>query len=611
MTSQAYMTHIFLQNVQLDKIVPQIISFKPVYTDKSLPLKILSFSDNSFISPNVSVHTDKSLPNVSVNLDNSLISPNVPIYNSQTSTYIEKYANQKFFGSCFEERKIESEKKVFPLVYNKLDISKCKIHICSKGCTLKTSYHPQFVDSKISGCSYCEKQEDIVKRICKFRNFNYIEFDNEKKMIKYECDKNVPHECKMTFDDIRRGRGCSKCKKENVKRKCNNLGCDCKKLGLGYYSKNMKFLCKHYNFAILYEELVANWDFILNEVLPDKIFPQEQGEYWFRCKKYGICYEHCLSHRVRSNVICPYCCSKCPRVCNGNSFISTHPKLCEEWDFDENFLYPNEVTQGSDYIASWICKVNPEHIKYRESVNVRTRKNRSGCPRCVNKAYEQRIGGHDHFVKVVSEIHNNKYSYPERYINGASKIGIFCPVISKYTNEQHGLFRQEANSHKKGSGCKKCAEEQTDSKGIIHIKTLLKLLNYNFETEKIFEGLMDKKNLRIDIFLYVTNIDGEKIQIVIEWDGVQHFISVPFWGGEEGLVKSKKRDLIKDKYFVKNGISLLRFADKSLPTLEELNSLIETCKTTQIYKSYDHYISVLEEDIDFSITNIKVIETEF
>lgn len=61
--------------------------------------------------------------------------------------------------------------------------------------------------------------------------------------------------------------------------------------------------------------------------------------------------------------------------------------------------------------------------------------------------------------------------------------------------------------------------------------------------------------LRVDFALI-----GERGELegVIEYDGVQHYEPVDFFGGEEGLKKSKERDKMKDDYCRANNIPLLR-----------------------------------------------------
>jgi len=44
----------------------------------------------------------------------------------------------------------------------------------------------------------------------------------------------------------------------------------------------------------------------------------------------------------------------------------------------------------------------------------------------------------------------------------------------------------------------------------------------------------------------------------IEYDGVQHFKSIDYFGGENGFKKRQQNDKIKNIYCIKNKIKLLR-----------------------------------------------------
>jgi len=57
------------------------------------------------------------------------------------------------------------------------------------------------------------------------------------------------------------------------------------------------------------------------------------------------------------------------------------------------------------------------------------------------------------FKKEVNDVHNNKYKYPDEYVNAHTKLKIVCPT--------HGLFYQKPNNHLSGQGCPKCAGKIT------------------------------------------------------------------------------------------------------------------------------------------------------
>lgn len=84
-------------------------------------------------------------------------------------------------------------------------------------------------------------------------------------------------------------------------------------------------------------------------------------------------------------------------------------------------------------------------------------------------------------------------------------------------------------------------------------KEIFNLLNINsieFETHKRYDFL---KGLSLDFFIPSKNI-------AIECQGIQHFISVPFFGGDEKFNELLERDRLKRELCEINGIKLLYFS---------------------------------------------------
>lgn len=90
---------------------------------------------------------------------------------------------------------------------------------------------------------------------------------------------------------------------------------------------------------------------------------------------------------------------------------------------------------------------------------------------------------------------------------------------------------------------------------------------YEYEIEKTFEGLKYKKLLKYDFYV-------ESLNLLVEYDGEQHFIPIELWGGDKKLKILQLRDSLKNKYAKDNGIDLLRIRfdedirEKLLPYLQ-------------------------------------------
>jgi len=92
-----------------------------------------------------------------------------------------------------------------------------------------------------------------------------------------------------------------------------------------------------------------------------------------------------------------------------------------------------------------------------------------------------------------------------------------------------------------------------ESKGITNIVNYLKNNNIEYIREYYYHDCKNINYLRFDFFL-------PKMNILIEYDGRQHFESVSIWGGDDALKITQNNDRIKNEYCKKNRIPLLRIS---------------------------------------------------
>jgi Protein of unknown function (DUF723) len=168
------------------------------------------------------------------------------------------------------------------------------------------------------------------------------------------------------------------------------------------------------------------------------------------------------------------------------------------------------------------------------------------CKKCDS---EKRLVELSEVKERLKEIHNNYYDYSKLEYRGRnSKSTIICPV--------HGEFEQIVHSHMLGSGCKKC----TSSNGEKLISHILSNMDISFKTEYKFIDCKYKSKLKFDFFIPSKNL-------CIEYNGLQHYKLVPFFGGERYFDEILKRDKIKEDYCLKNNIKLIKIkynTDKSI-----------------------------------------------
>jgi len=238
------------------------------------------------------------------------------------------------------------------------------------------------------------------------------------------------------------------------------------------------------------------------------------------------CHNHFVqtpNNHLRYNKSCPYCSGE---IFNKEIFTKNANNT-------HNQKYDYSLSQGKNN-KSKIKIICPEHGIFEQRIDHHL--NGSGCPKCTNKHnYSTK-----EWCKIATNKHNNKYNYSlVKYINAKTKIKLICP--------EHGIFEQIPSSHLDGRGCPKCKS----SKGEEKIRKSLIENNINFESQKKFDNCFYKKKLYFDFYLPDYNL-------CIEFDGEQHFKSIPYWGGDEIFEKVKIRDKIKNQYCQDNNIDLLR-----------------------------------------------------
>lgn len=142
----------------------------------------------------------------------------------------------------------------------------------------------------------------------------------------------------------------------------------------------------------------------------------------------------------------------------------------------------------------------------------------------------------------------------ENYVNNKTKLLWKC--------DNNHEWWTKPNDIKNGSWCPICRE----SNGEKTIRLFLKNNNINFIQQKVFFNCKGIKNsLPFDFYLLDYNI-------IVEYDGIQHYIPIDFFGGIKSFMNLKKTDQIKNEYCQLNNIKLIRisYIDKDIETILKL-----------------------------------------
>jgi len=172
----------------------------------------------------------------------------------------------------------------------------------------------------------------------------------------------------------------------------------------------------------------------------------------------------------------------------------------------------------------------------------------------------------EQFIKESNEVHDFKFSYDKtNYVKNQIKVIITCPV--------HGDFNQNPLSHLQGNGCPSCNE----SRGEKEIAKYLDKNEISYYRQHKFDDCKNIFQLPFDFYL-------PKYRVVIEFDGIQHYEPLNFFGGVEYFEKLKNNDKIKNDYCEDNYINLIRIRYNQIDDIyrilyENLKNHIKSKKT--------------------------------
>lgn len=245
-----------------------------------------------------------------------------------------------------------------------------------------------------------------------------------------------------------------------------------------------------------------------------------------------VCPKHGEFSQSPSNFLIHCGCSVCQKEKKEEEYSNYFFKEAKR-KFGNKFSYLTEKVFHNKKIKI-IC---PIHGEFNQLPQVHLNA-KYGCPKCQSHTSTLKTSTEE-WIEKARLIHGNKYDYSITIFNGSNnKIEYICP--------KHGRVIQYAYRHLNGSGCRKCSS----SKGEEKISNILESMNIPFESQKSFEDLKNINNLKYDFYLPKQNI-------VIEFNGIQHYSSRAFRKTRKEFLIQKHRDWLKRKYAKKNNLKLI------------------------------------------------------
>lgn len=166
-----------------------------------------------------------------------------------------------------------------------------------------------------------------------------------------------------------------------------------------------------------------------------------------------------------------------------------------------------------------------------------------GCSKCgIENQTSKTRKSLDDYIRELKIINPNIICVDNKYINNSTRLRHKCLV------DGHEWYAMPGNLLS-GHGCPRCKS----SNGEKYIQSWLDIHNIEYESQKRFKDCKDKKPLPFDFYLPIYNS-------CIEYQGLQHYKSIPYFGGDKSLKILQEHDKIKKEYCANNNLTLLEIS---------------------------------------------------
>ena len=255
-----------------------------------------------------------------------------------------------------------------------------------------------------------------------------------------------------------------------------------------------------------------------------------------------ICPEHGEFWQRPNDHLSGYGCYKCANHMYDNNEFIRRAKIVHNDKYDYSKTRYKSKREK-------VCIICPEHGEFWQQAGSHLQGN--GCPKCANDNLKNKLRlNNTEFVNRARQIHGNKYDYSKsNYIDSHTKVCIICP--------KHGEFWQEPNNHINNNyGCPKCSETSGERKIRLFLENKEEEFIYQFNTKWLGKQTID---------FYIP-----KYNLGVEYDGIQHFRPINYFGGEKGFYRRKQLDNLKNKLCYENKLKLLRIPYTDFDNIEKI-----------------------------------------
>lgn len=226
---------------------------------------------------------------------------------------------------------------------------------------------------------------------------------------------------------------------------------------------------------------------------------------------------------------CPYCSVK-------------SVKTDKQFKQEIKNLVGDEYTFLDTYVNSY-TKIRVKHNKCNNVYDVTPSNfiNSSRCPYCAKLSYKNRLTKVNiDFKKEVFDLVGNEYTFLDQYVNSKTKLR----VKHNKCGNIYEVSPSDFISHQ--TRCPFC----NSPKGETIISKILDTINIKYEYQKTFPDLRDTQLLSYDFYIPDQNI-------LIEYQGIQHYQPIEYFGGDTRFKYQQKHDKMKAEYAKARGYKLI------------------------------------------------------
>ena len=222
---------------------------------------------------------------------------------------------------------------------------------------------------------------------------------------------------------------------------------------------------------------------------------------------------------------------RCP-YCYGND-----KKTNSQFKQEIKDLVGDEYTFLDNYINNY-TKLSVKHNKCSNISKVKPNSFLQGrrCPKCFGNDKK----ADNLFKKEVSNLVGDDYTFLDSYVNNHTKIRV------KHNECGHVYYVAPTEFISHNTRCPYC----NIPKGEDLINKILISLDIKHEYQKTFNDLRDTQLLSYDFYIPDQNI-------LIEYQGQQHYEPVDYFGGKDKFKIQQKHDKLKSDYAKNHGYTLI------------------------------------------------------